>query len=300
MKKENKKKEKKEKSLKINFSKNKKGGVKKGNGEKLFSQISTLVLIVVIFVVASTFFTKEKKEENNVTISNLATLVKEQKVKEIFVELNDVKVTLKDETLLEGKKEIEGSLTETLKNLGVSNENIIAANIKIQNPSGFGYYMSKIGPYIIPILLIALLIFMIVGGRKGGAMQAFSFGNSRAKFIDPEDKQNRRTFDDVAGAKEAKAELMEVVDFLKHPKKYLAIGAEIPKGVLMMGAPGTGKTLLARAVAGEAKVPFYSVSGSEFVEMFVGVGASRVRDLFKEAKKNRTINNFYWRDRRYW
>lgn len=115
-------------------------------------------------------------------------------------------------------------------------------------------------------------------------MQALSFGQTRAKLINPNDKNKKITFKDVAGAKEAKAELEEVVDFLKNPKKFLDIGAKTPKGVLLMGAPGTGKTLLARAVAGEANVPFYHLSGSEFVEMFVGVGASRVRDLFKEAK----------------
>jgi cell division protease FtsH len=116
-------------------------------------------------------------------------------------------------------------------------------------------------------------------------MQAFSFGQSRARFVAPEDASNQITFKDVAGAKEAKAELMEIVEFLKSPKKFLAIGARIPKGVMLMGGPGTGKTLLARAVAGEAGVPFFSISGSEFVEMFVGVGASRVRDLFALAKK---------------
>ena len=116
-------------------------------------------------------------------------------------------------------------------------------------------------------------------------MQALNFGNSKARVIDPDDTANKVTFKDVAGAKEAKQELEEIVDFLKNPKKFLDIGAEIPKGVMMMGAPGTGKTLLARAVAGEAGVPFFSISGSEFVEMFVGVGASRVRDLFQMAKK---------------
>jgi len=115
-------------------------------------------------------------------------------------------------------------------------------------------------------------------------MQAFSFGQSKAKIIDPADKKNRVTFKDVAGAEEAKQELTEVVDFLKNPKKFIEIGADIPKGILLMGSPGTGKTLLARAVAGEAGVAFFSISGSEFVEMFVGVGASRVRDLFKLAK----------------
>ena len=239
-----------------------------------------------MIIVGSTFFTDKKDEDNKVTISQLAALISEKNVQEVIVELNDIKVETKDGKNLEGKKEREGTLSESLKNLGVTNENIILANIKVQNPSTFGYYFSQIGPYLFPIFLVGLLIFFMVRGSKGGgAMGAFSFGNSKAKFIDPEDTTNRKLFKDIAGAKEAKAELTEVVDFLKHPKKYLAIGAEIPKGVLMMGAPGTGKTLLARAVAGEAKVPFYSVSGSEFVEMFVGVGASRVRDLFKEAKK---------------
>jgi cell division protease FtsH len=127
---------------------------------------------------------------------------------------------------------------------------------------------------------------MMTRSVKGANMQALSFGNSRAKMIDPKNKNQKVTFKDVAGARVAKQELEEVVDFLKEPKKFLDIGARIPKGVMLTGAPGTGKTLLARAVAGEAGVPFYHLSGSEFVEMFVGVGASRVRDLFNEAKKN--------------
>ncbi|MSU45185.1 MAG: ATP-dependent zinc metalloprotease FtsH [Candidatus Zambryskibacteria bacterium] len=121
---------------------------------------------------------------------------------------------------------------------------------------------------------------------KGAGMQALTFGQSKARMIDPNDKSQRVTFKDVAGCKEAKEELAEIVDFLRNPKKFLDIGARIPKGILLMGAPGTGKTLLARAVAGEAGVAFFSISGSEFVEMFVGVGASRVRDLFMMAKKN--------------
>lgn len=126
---------------------------------------------------------------------------------------------------------------------------------------------------------------MLRQAKSSGGMQAFSFGQSKARMIDPKDAKQQVTFKDVAGAKEAKQELMEIVDFLKSPKKFLDIGARIPKGIMLMGAPGTGKTLLARAVAGEAEVPFFTISGSEFVEMFVGVGASRVRDLFKTAKK---------------
>jgi cell division protease FtsH len=126
---------------------------------------------------------------------------------------------------------------------------------------------------------------MLTRQAKGSGMQAFTFGQSKARITDPNDKNNRVTFKDVAGAREAKEELKEIVDFLKNPKKFLDIGAKIPKGVLLTGSPGTGKTLLARAVAGEAGVPFFHLSGSEFVEMFVGVGASRVRDLFKMAKR---------------
>jgi cell division protease FtsH len=141
-------------------------------------------------------------------------------------------------------------------------------------------------PIIVPILFLGFIFWFLARQVKGAGMQAFTFGQSKARMIDPSDTAQRVTFSDVAGAKEAKEELMEIVDFLKNPKKFLDIGARIPKGILLMGAPGTGKTLLARAVAGEAGVPFFSISGSEFVEMFVGVGASRVRDLFQMAKRS--------------
>jgi cell division protease FtsH len=140
-------------------------------------------------------------------------------------------------------------------------------------------------PIALPIIFILGIFWMLTRQVKGAGMQAFTFGQSKARVIDPADKNQRVTFKDVAGSKEAKEELQEIVEFLKSPKKFLDIGARIPKGVLLMGAPGTGKTLLARAVAGEAGVPFFHLSGSEFVEMFVGVGASRVRDLFAMAKK---------------
>jgi cell division protease FtsH len=140
-------------------------------------------------------------------------------------------------------------------------------------------------PFLLPVILIIFFIWMLTRQVKGQGMQAFTFGQSKARITDPNDVNNRVTFKDVAGAKEAKEELKEIVDFLKNPKKFLDIGARIPKGVLLTGVPGTGKTLLARAVAGEASVPFFHLSGSEFVEMFVGVGASRVRDLFKMAKR---------------
>jgi cell division protease FtsH len=147
------------------------------------------------------------------------------------------------------------------------------------------FWAEQLIPLIIPgLIFLGLIWYLSRLLRGGGGMQAFTFGRSLARLISPEDTKQKVTFADVAGAKEAKVELAEIVDFLKNPKKFIQIGARIPKGVLLMGAPGTGKTLLARAVAGEAGVPFFSISGSEFVEMFVGVGASRVRDLFQTAK----------------
>jgi cell division protease FtsH len=172
-----------------------------------------------------------------------------------------------------------------LFNYGVKPDALAKTVIEIKNENGFGYWMANILPFALPILFIIIFFWYLSRQVKGAGMQAFTFGQSKARITDPNDKNNKVTFKDVAGCREAKEELKEIVDFLKSPKKFLDIGARIPKGVILTGAPGTGKTLLARAVAGEAGVPFFHLSGSEFVEMFVGVGASRVRDLFKMAKK---------------
>lgn len=184
----------------------------------------------------------------------------------------------------ETKKEPQSSLIETLANLGVPAEKISAVKIENTLDRGAGYWILNILPFLIPILFFLFIIWFLTRSSRGAGVQAMSFGQSRARLTSPEDSKVKITFKDVAGAKEAKQELAEIVDFLKNPKKFIDIGARIPKGILLMGAPGTGKTLLARAVAGEAGVSFFSMSGSEFVEMFVGVGASRVRDLFKVAK----------------
>ena len=169
-------------------------------------------------------------------------------------------------------------------NYGVTPANLSKVAIQIKNENGLGYWILNLAPIILPLLIVILIAWFITRQVRGAGVQAFTFGQSKARIISPDDTKQRVTFKDVAGAKEAKEELSEIVDFLKNPKKFLEIGARIPKGILLMGAPGTGKTLLARAVAGEAQVAFFSISGSEFVEMFVGVGASRVRDLFKLAK----------------
>lgn len=182
------------------------------------------------------------------------------------------------------KKEEDSSITETLTRYGVTAEKLQAVKVTIEGPTGFWFWFGQLSPFLAPFILLGLLIWFLTRQVRGAGVQALSFGQSKARMTLPDDTKQKVTFKDVAGAKEAKQELAEIVDFLRNPKKFLEIGANIPKGVLLMGAPGTGKTLLARAVAGEAGVAFFSISGSEFVEMFVGVGASRVRDLFKMAK----------------
>src|SRR3990167_6988387 len=184
------------------------------------------------------------------------------------------------------KKETGTALSQTLLNLGVPKYKLDKVNINIEEQSGTGYWLLGLAPFLLPILFIAFFIWYLTRQMRGAGMQALSFGQSKARLTAPDDQKQKITFKDVAGVKEAKEELLEIVDFLKSPKRFLEIGARIPKGVLLMGPPGSGKTILSRAVAGEAGVPFFSISGSEFVEMFVGVGASRVRDLFDQAKRN--------------
>lgn len=206
-------------------------------------------------------------------------------VKTILVEGDKLTITYQNGEVKESKKEVGAPLSQTLFDYGVTATAIAKTDIQIKDESGFMYWLVNLLPFLLPIVFILIFFWYLSRQVKGAGMQAFTFGQSKARITDPNDKNNRVTFKDVAGCKEAKEELKEIVDFLKSPKKFLDIGARIPKGVILTGAPGTGKTLLARAVAGEASVPFFHLSGSEFVEMFVGVGASRVRDLFKMAKK---------------
>jgi cell division protease FtsH len=272
-------------------NKNPKNGKNKGKKkpvnekQKFLSNIISTILIFMIIASLYSLFVEQKSKIEEVTISALASDIKSELVADISVEGDKLVVVYKDGIEKKSKKEVGGTLSETLVNYGVTPEEISSVNIEIKQPTGLGYWLANLAPFLIPILFIVFFFWFISKQVKGAGMQAFTFGQSKARIIDPKDKVQRVTFKDVAGSKEAKEELKEIVDFLKNPKKFLEIGARIPKGVLLMGAPGTGKTLMARAVAGEAKVPFFIISGSEFVEMFVGVGASRVRDLFKMAKK---------------
>ena len=249
------------------------------------SLVATLLIFVTLLSLYS-FVSDTFVSPQEIPLSELAGDVETGKIKTINVrgeQLVAQYATSTDE-VKQSKKEEGTALYQTLSNYGVSSEALRKVTINIQSDTGFLFWFLTLTPIILPILLIVFFIWFMGRQVKGAGMQAFSFGQSKARLISPDDKKQRMTFKDVAGAKEAKEELAEIVDFLKNPKKFFDIGAQIPRGIILMGAPGTGKTLLARAVAGEAGVSFFSISGSEFVEMFVGVGASRVRDLFKMAK----------------
>jgi cell division protease FtsH len=254
------------------------------NGQ-FWSNLITTLLIFTLLIAAYSIFIEGRSDADEIPLSLLAQEINEGEVEKVVVRGEELEVTLTDGTEQVSKKESGTALTDTLANYGVEPGALARLTIDIQEPSGFRFWAVTLAPFLIPILFIILIFWFLSRQVRGAGMQAFTFGQSKARVITPDDKAQRVTFNDVAGAKEAKEELHEIVDFLKNPRKFLDIGARIPKGIILMGAPGTGKTLLARAVAGEAGVPFFIISGSEFVEMFVGVGASRVRDLFRMAKR---------------
>ena len=245
----------------------------------LFWIIAALVAVSIFGQISTT-----GKEFTKVDTSVILNEISQNNVKSAIVIDRDqkIRVVLKDGELADGASKLEASYVAGQEQLIVEllTSNPPSTNWDVEVPSQ-SFFVSLLLS-ILPIILIIFLLMLFMGGGQGG--RVLSFGRSRAKLQNKETPTN--TFADVAGADEAVAELREIKDFLASPDKYKAIGAKIPKGVLLYGPPGTGKTLLARAVAGEAKVPFYSISGSEFVEMFVGVGASRVRDLFAQAKQN--------------
>ncbi|MFA6585822.1 MAG: ATP-dependent zinc metalloprotease FtsH [Candidatus Paceibacterota bacterium] len=260
-------------------------GKKRKENPKFSGSIMGAILIFMIITALYLMISGTSKTIPEVSISDLAKSVEAGDIKSILVEGEKLTITYKNDEVKNSKKEMESSLSQTLFNYGVKPDALSGTSIEVKNESGFMYWLVNLLPFLLPIIFILFFFWYLSRQVKGAGMQAFSFGQSKARITDPNDKNNKVTFKDVAGCKEAKEELKEIVDFLKNPKKFLDIGARIPKGVILTGAPGTGKTLLARAVAGEAGVPFFHLSGSEFVEMFVGVGASRVRDLFKMAKK---------------
>ncbi len=218
-----------------------------------------------------------------IDISKVAEKVNQGLVKSIAVNGDDLTVYAMNDEVYLSRKDENVSLLENLRALGVTDDKLYSFQYQVEPPSQSGNWLTLLGS-ILPLILVGALFFFLMRQAQGSNSQAMSFGKSRAKLMTGD--HPTVTFEDVAGCDEAKEELAEVVEFLREPQKFASLGARIPKGVLMVGRPGTGKTLMAKAVAGEAGVPFFSISGSEFVEMFVGVGASRVRDLFEQAKRN--------------
>lgn len=252
--------------------------------------LKNFIFIILIFLIASAVFTLFKnpfQKEKQISLTQLVEDINQNKVNKITISGNDLSILYQDKSSAESQKESEIALSQSLLNYGVNKENLKNVDIESKKESGISVWLGPVLYLVLPILLFVFFFWFIFRQAKQGAVQAFDFTKSRARLFGAEGHGKERvTFNDVAGLKEAKEELKEVVDFLKNPKKFLDMGARIPRGVLLVGPAGVGKTMLARAVAGEAEVPFFHISGSEFVELFVGVGAGRVRDLFNTAKKN--------------
>jgi len=260
----------------------KKKGLKKNNSayQSFLRGLVILFSLVLIF----SFVYQNQETPASIGIAELSVKIEAREVSSILVNGDKLEITLRDETSLTSQKETELGITQTLNNYGVSPEALSEISLEIKDESGLAFWLRILIPTLLPILIIGGIFWFIMKQAKTGVNQAFTFGRANMHLFT--NFKEKVTFNDVAGLKEAKRELEEVVDFLKEPKKYSDMGAKIPRGVLLMGPPGTGKTLLARAVAGEAGVPFFHLSASEFVEMFVGVGASRTRDAFNTAKKS--------------
>ncbi len=253
--------------------------------------IKNFVFVILILLVVGGIFSLlyfPATTPNEISITQLVSDINDSKVKKITTSGDTLNITYNDNKTATSMKETGTGLTDLLINLGVNKDNL--QKVEISNQVAQQDLWSWLTPLlvfgILPLVVFGFFFWTMIKQAKSGAVQVFDFTKAKARLFGAEGHGKEKiTFKDVAGLKEAKEELVEIVDFLKFPKKYLAMGAKIPRGVLLVGAAGVGKTLLARAVAGEANVPFLSVSGSEFVEMFVGVGSARVRDLFATAKK---------------
>ena len=240
-----------------------------------YKNLALWLVITMMMIMLYNLFTQQNIAENNISYTEFLEMVDSERVDEVVIQGQELFVTDSNRNRFKVFAPQDTDLIQTLRSKGV----VISAKPPTESP----WYMSVLVSWFPMIVLIAVWIFFMRQMQSGGG-KALSFGKSRARLMS--DQSAKVTFDDVAGIDEAKEELSEVVEFLRDPKKFTRLGGRIPKGVLLMGPPGTGKTLLARAIAGEAGVPFFSISGSDFVEMFVGVGASRVRDLFVQGKKN--------------
>ncbi|NCU43145.1 ATP-dependent zinc metalloprotease FtsH [Candidatus Falkowbacteria bacterium] len=248
--------------------------------------IKNLSIFFLVFFGLALFFGlfSESAKKQKVGLDVLVNRVNNEEVSALEVEGEKITLILKSGDKEIVRKEENDSLASLLADFQVDPQKLNEVSVTIKETSAWSYFLTIILPFLLPLLIIGLFMLYMLRGVSGMNSRAMSFGQTAGKELDLNRKE-KVNFADVAGAKEAKEELYEIVEFLKFPKKFHELGAKIPRGVLLLGSPGTGKTLIARAVAGEADVPFFTISGSEFVEMFVGVGASRVRALFDKAKK---------------
>ncbi|MFN8446243.1 MAG: ATP-dependent zinc metalloprotease FtsH [Caldilineaceae bacterium] len=254
------------------------------NSKRIRNGIIYFLLIAAIGVFLYTTLSRQTSTTSDVLpLDQVASAVRAGKIQELRIDGDNVTVVYGDGSRKDSRKEENSSLVTTLLNLGVTQQDLEKVNIQVETPQWWESW-GNVALTLLPLVLLGVFFFIILRQAQGAGNQAFGFGKSRARMFTGD--RPTITFNDVAGSEEAKQELQEVVEFLKEPEKFQSLGARIPKGVLLVGPPGTGKTLMAKAVSGEAGVPFFSISGSEFVEMFVGVGASRVRDLFEQAKKH--------------
>lgn len=240
-----------------------------------YKNLALWLVITLLMIMLYNLFNQQHLSEASISYTEFLDMVENEQVESVIIQGQELIVTDANRNRLKVYAPEDGDLIALLRQRGVA--------INVKPPAESPWYMSVLVSWFPMIVLIGVWVFFMRQMQSGGG-KTLSFGKSRARLLS--DQQEKVTFDDVAGINEAKEELQEIVEFLKEPKKFTRLGGRIPKGVLLMGSPGTGKTLLARAIAGEAGVPFFSISGSDFVEMFVGVGASRVRDLFVQGKKN--------------
>ena len=240
-----------------------------------YKNLALWLVITLMMIMLYNLFNQQQLAETSISYTDFLSMVEEERISDVVIQGQEIHINDINRNRYKTYAPRDADLIQILRKKGVS--------IKAKPPAESPWYMNVLVSWFPMLVLIGVWIFFMRQMQSGGG-KALSFGKSRARLLS--DQQEKVTFEDVAGIDEAKEELSEIVEFLREPKKFTRLGGRIPKGVLLMGPPGTGKTLLARAIAGEAGVPFFSISGSDFVEMFVGVGASRVRDLFVQGKKN--------------
>ena len=254
---------------------------KKPKNSKVF-----FFLLLVSLILFALFLFKPLPTPPEIPLTKISEQINSGEIKKLIVFNQEIKISYNNGQEAKALKEPGVNIVELLFNLGAEEQKLKKVEISFGQEQGISTWLYPLFLSFFPIFLIFIFFYLIFRQARTGVMQSFDFTQAKARLFGAGSKQKEKvTFNDVAGLKEAKEELKEVIDFLKNPKKYLKIGAKIPRGVLLIGPPGTGKTLLARAVANMANVPFFSISGSEFIELFVGVGAGRVRSLFSQAKK---------------